>query len=71
MFETILKPLNTFLVVSTGAITTRCITGFLIWKTVEIIRKPHDTYRIPYEYMYTFLNLATLGGAVYAYNSIH
>jgi hypothetical protein len=70
MFETILSSLNTFVVVSTGAFTTRCITGFLIWKTVEIFRKPADTYRIPYEYMYTFLNLATLGGAVYAYKSI-
>ena len=70
MFETILSSLNTFVVVSTGALTTRCITGFFIWKTVEIFRKPADTYRIPYEYMYTFLNLATLGGAMYAYKSI-
>ena len=70
MLQSFLRPINTFIVVTTGAITTRCITGFIIWKTVEVFRKPASTYRMPYEYMYTFLNIATLGGALYAYNSI-
>ena len=66
MFQTSAKCIT----IVTAALTTRVVTGFFICNFIETVRKPRYTYRIPYEYIHTFLNIVAIGGGIYAYKLI-
>lgn len=61
--------ITTPIFVLTSMVTSRCLTGFFMWKMIENIRGGDKIYRLPV-WSKNITDYVTIAGAIYTYKKL-